>query len=198
MRLSCKGERDAFDMTRGIYAAVVLAGFGLPVAPFDLARTRILGKPSNDIDTVLSLFSPDKTAFVGYSTCDAPFYLLLTDCVRTLRELVPVHPRLSEVRKLFARTGGSLPPDPGQRFISGMVIGGRQPGDTISTIGLLDPDPTAGSLMLYAGWEVDGVPRGAPNDGYVPVPAQLLRAVVFNPEVAYSLSCRVGTPRPMH
>jgi hypothetical protein len=198
MRLSCKGERDAFDMTRGIYAAVVLAGFGLPVAPFDLVRARILGKPSNDIDTVLSLFSNDKTAFVGYSTCDAPFYLLLTDCVRTLRKLVPVHPRLSDVRKLFARTGGLLPSDPGQSFISGMAICGRQPGDTISTVGLLDPDPMAGSITLYAGWQMDGEPYGAPNDGYLPVPAQLLRAVVFNPEVAYSLSRRVGTPRPMH
>ena len=52
--------RDAFDMTRGIYAAVVLAGFGLPVAPFDLARTRILGKLSNDIDTVLSSSPPTR------------------------------------------------------------------------------------------------------------------------------------------
>ena len=31
--------------------------------------------------------------------------------------------------------------------------------------------------MLYAGWQVDGEPQGAPNDGYFPVPAQLLRAV---------------------
>ena len=74
MKLSCRDEGDAFEMTRGIYAAVVLAGYGLPVAPFDLEAMRILAKPSNDIDTVLALFSRDKGVFVGYSVCDAPFY----------------------------------------------------------------------------------------------------------------------------
>jgi hypothetical protein len=84
IRASCKGQGGAFEMTRGVRAAVVLAGFGLPVAPFDLKAMRILAKPSNDMDTVQALFSADKGAYVGYSTCDAPFYLLLTDCVRTL------------------------------------------------------------------------------------------------------------------
>jgi len=84
MRLSCKSLGDAFEMTSGIYAAVVLAGYGLPVAPFDLEAMRILAKPSSDIDTVRALFSGDRGAYVGYSTCDAPFYLLLTDCVRSL------------------------------------------------------------------------------------------------------------------
>ena len=186
MKLSCRDEGDAFEMTRGIYAAVVLAGYGLPVAPFDLEASRILAKPSNDIDTVLALFSRDKGAFVGYSVCDAPFYLLLTDCVQTLRQRVPVRPELSEVRKLFARVASPLPYDPGQRFTSGMGLFGRQPGDTISTVGLLDPDPMAGSIMLYAGWQIDGRPDGAPNDGYLPVPRQLLRAVVNDPTVAYS------------
>ena len=60
-------------------------------------------KPSNDIDTVLDLFSRDRGAYVGYSSCEAPFYLLLTDCVRTLRRLVSTDPRLSELRALLAR-----------------------------------------------------------------------------------------------
>jgi hypothetical protein len=156
--VSCKGKGDAFEMTRGVRAAVVLAGFGLPVAPFDLKAMRILAKPSNDIDTVQALFSADKGAYVGYSTCDAPFYLLLTDCIRSLLRLVPTHPKLTEVRELLARTNGSLPPDPGMRFRSGMAIFGRQPGDTISTVALLDPRPTGGSITLYAGWQVDGEP----------------------------------------
>jgi hypothetical protein len=67
-----------------------------------------------------------------------------------------------------------------------MVLSGREPGDTISTVGLLDPDPMAGSIMLYAGWQIDGQPDGAPNDGFLPVPRQLLRAVVNDPTVAYS------------
>jgi hypothetical protein len=198
MTVSCKGQCDAFEMTRGIHAAVVLAGFGLPVAPFDLKAMRILAKPSNDIDTVQALFSADKGAYVGYSTCDAPFYLLLTDCVRSLLQLVPTHPKLSEVRELLARANRSLPPDPGMPFRSGMAIFGRQPGDTISTVGLLDPHPARGSIMLYAGWQVDGEPVGAPNEGYVPVPGQLLRAVVTDPTVACSFWQASGAPTPIH
>jgi hypothetical protein len=96
-------------MARGIHAAVVLAGWGLPIAPFDLNAMRIKATPSNDIDVVQQMFSTEKGAYVGYNTCDAPFYVLLTDCVDTLRQLVPIHPSLAELRQLFARGGDSLP-----------------------------------------------------------------------------------------
>lgn len=147
---------------------------------------------------MLALFEDDKGAFVGYNACAAPFYVLLTDCVRTLRQLVPVHPRLSEVKWLFERNGATLPADPGQSFTPGMALVDRPPGDTISTVALLDPGPMGGSIMLYAGWEVDGEPYGAPNDGYVPVPVQLLRAVVYDPAVAYSLCRPIAAPTPIH
>ena len=75
MALSCRGAGDAFEMVRGVHAAIALAGWGLPVAPFDLGAMCIRAKPSRDIDTVQALFSADKGAYVGYSTCDAPFYL---------------------------------------------------------------------------------------------------------------------------
>jgi hypothetical protein len=155
------------------------------MAPFDLEAMHIRAKPSHDIDTVQTLFSADKGAYIGYSTSDAPFYLLLTDCISTLRRLVAAHPMLSELRRLFARQGASLPPDPGQPFRHGMAIFARLAGDAISTIGLMDPDPQGGSIMLYAGWQVSGEPYGAPNEGYVPVLDQLLRAVVNDPRVAY-------------
>jgi hypothetical protein len=152
MRVSCRIPGDAFEMTSGMYAAVVLAGYGLPVAPFDLQAMRIVAKPSNDIDEVLNLFSRDKGAYVGYSSCEAPFYILLTDCIRSLGRLMPTDPRLSEARELFRRTGHSLPPDPGRSFVHGSVVIARQSGDTISTVGLLDPDPMGGgSVTLYAG-----------------------------------------------
>jgi hypothetical protein len=122
MALSRRNAGDAFEMARGVHAAIALAGWGLPVASFDLEAMRIKAKPSNDIDTVQALFSADKGAYVGYSTCDAPFYLLLTDCISTLRQLVPVHPMLSELRHLLARGNVSLPPDPGQPFRHGMAI----------------------------------------------------------------------------
>jgi hypothetical protein len=182
-------------MAKGVDGAVVLAAFGLPVAPFDRKMPRILGKPSNDIDTVLSLFSRWKTAFVGYNASAAPFYVLLTDCVRTLRQRVFSHPELTEIKKLFERPGTALPPEPGHSFTPGMALFAREPGDAISTVALLDPSPFAGSIMLYAGWETDGQTHGAPNSGYLPVPVQLLRAVVYEPAVAYSL-CRPVAPPP--
>src|ERR1700730_4572406 len=185
-------------MTTGGYAAVVLAGFGLPVAPFDLVSRRILATPSNDIDTVRKLFSSDQGAIVGYNTCSAPFYLLVTDCVQSLRQLVSVHPQLSEVKFLFKRAGASLPADPGQSFVHGVGVIGRQPGDEISTIGLFDPGPNGGSLTLHAGWQVDGEPYGAPNDGYAPVPVQLLRKVVHDPRFACALSWSVRPPPTVH
>ena len=132
MRVAVKYAADAFDMARGVHAAVVLAGLGLPVAPFDLNAMRIAAGPSNDIDAVQTLFSNDKGAYVGYNTCDAPFYLLLTDCVSTLRQLVPVHPMLAELRQLFARGGACLPPEPGQPFRHGTAFVKRQAGDAIS------------------------------------------------------------------
>src|SRR5215471_1212383 len=198
MSVSCRTPGDAFEMTRGIYAAIVLAGYGLPVAPFDLQAMRILAKPSNDIDTVQHLFSRDKGAYVGYSSCEAPFYVLLTDCIRSMRQLVPTHPSLAEVKELFTRTGRLLPPDPGKSFIHGSAVIAREPADTISTAALLDPDPMGGSVALYAGWQVDGEPFGAPNEGYVPVPGQLLRAVVNDPRVAYSFWLPGGAPASIH
>jgi hypothetical protein len=150
-------ESDIFWSAMGVDAAVALAGFGLPVAPFDRNITRILEKPSNDIDTVLGMFARRrKNAVVSYSLCDAPFYVLLTDCTQALRMQVPSAPELYEVRKLFERTGAPLPPDPGKPFVHDMMLFAREPGDTIPTVGLMDPDPSIADIVLWAGWEDNG------------------------------------------
>ena len=146
-RVERQRESNGVPCCRGLFLAYHdgrTVVFGLPVAPFDLQATRILAEPSNDIDTVLDLFSRNKGAYVGYSTCEAPFYLLLTDCVRSMRHLVPADRRLSGVKKLFARSNKPLPPDPGESFVHGSAIIARQPGDTISTVALIDPHPTGG------------------------------------------------------
>jgi hypothetical protein len=47
----------------------------LPVAPFDLEAMCIQAKPTNDCRCSACPVSCDKTAFVGYDVCSAPFYL---------------------------------------------------------------------------------------------------------------------------
>ena len=55
-----------------------------------------------------------------------------------------------------------------------MAILGQQAGDTISTVGLIDPDPQGGSITLYAGWQVDGEPYGAPHKRIFPGPGSAI------------------------
>jgi hypothetical protein len=86
-------------------AAIVLAGYGLPVAPFDLEQMRIIAKPSRDIDTALRLFASWEAAPVGHSVCAAPLYVLLTDCIRTVHERLAVEATLAQIKHLFARAG---------------------------------------------------------------------------------------------
>jgi hypothetical protein len=154
------GDRDnIFRSATGVDAAVVLAGFGLPVAPFDREVDRILGQPSNDIDTVLSLFAhSSKNAVVGYSLCDAPFYVVLTNCIEALRQQLPISPELNGILQLFERSGTPLPLDPGGPFVSDMMLFAREPGDTISSVG----GWTRTSLPRISCSWLDGKPRAYP------------------------------------
>jgi hypothetical protein len=111
---------------------------------------------------------------------------------------VVAHPGLFDVRRLFARNGSSLPPDPGQAFAPGMAMFSRQPGDMISSVIVIDPKSAVGSLMLNAGWRMGGQAYGAPYDGYLPFPAALLRAVAYEPAVACSLCRPVAPPPRLH
>ena len=141
-----------------------------------------LGWPFGPIFKLLLLTAQrrDEVGTMEWAELDAP---------ATRRWTIPrekaKNDRAHEVHLSELAVSGSLPPDPGLPFISGMAIFGRQAGDTISTVGVLDRDSMAGSITLHAGWQVGGEPYGAPNDGYVPVPGQLLRAVVNDPTVAY-------------
>jgi hypothetical protein len=189
-------DGDAFAMASGVDAAVLLAGFGLAVAPFDF-NLGILEKESDDIDTVLSMFSRWPSAFVGYNSCDAPFYVLLTDCTRSLRKQVSSHPSLFDVRRLFARTG-SLPPEPASDFTPGMALFARHPGDAISTVMVLDPSRGSASSMLHAGWRVADQGYGAPFDGYLALPVPLLSAVAHDPTTVSWLRGPVNTPATVH
>lgn len=198
MRVSCKTGGDAFEMSTGIYAAIVLAGFGLPVAPFDLQAMRILAESSKDIDTVRELFSRDKGAYVGYSTCKALFYVLLTDCVQSLRRLVPTHPRLSEAKELFARTGQSLPPDPGQNFIHGSAVIARLPGMLFQQSRCLIHARQGDQSCSMPGGRSAVNPAAHQIKDVLQSRGQLLRAVVNDPRVAYSFWEKGSAPMPLH
>ena len=194
--LTATGD-DPFSMASGVDAAALLAGFGLPVAAFDFGYGA-LEKPSNEIDRVLKAFSRWRTAFVGCSVCDAPFYVLLTNCVQTLRRQIASHPELSDIGRVFARTCGSLPSATRKPFESATVIFTRLSRDLISSVQLTGPSHNPGSIMLYAGWKVGGQPSGAPYNGHLPCPLSLLRAVAYDHAVAYSLCQSVGWPRLLH
>jgi hypothetical protein len=183
---------DAFAMASGVDAGIVLAAFGLPVAPLDRKKPRILAMPSNKIDIVADTFSKWKTALVGYSPCDIPFYILLTDCVQTARLQIQVRPEMQEVRALLERAGAGIPAGPFRSFQHGMMLIPRAPGDTISSVFLDNRNPNEGSVALYAGWTVDGVREGVPNEGFVPVPLQFLAAGLDDPQIASWIWSPVG------
>jgi hypothetical protein len=196
MKLSKKSS-NVFEPARGVDSAIVLAGLGLPVAPYDLETARTLEKPSRDIDAVIALFSRDKTAFVGYDVCNAPFYLFMTDCTRTLLQRVPRDTAMFELKVLFERgDGAAWPPDHGRNFQPFMGLFPRRPGDTISTVAA-DAGATSGLIVLCAGWEVDGEPHGASSDGYLPVPLCLLHAAIDEPELARVFWYSVRAPEPI-
>ncbi len=79
-----------------------------------------------------------------------------------------------------------------------MAVFARQPGDAISTALLLDPSPSAGPLMLHAGWRVAGQTYGAPFDGYLPLPVPLLCTLADDPEVVSWLCSPVIAPAFIH
>ncbi|MCA0013174.1 hypothetical protein LB561_23085 [Mesorhizobium sp. B292B1B] len=183
---------DAFAMATGMDPAVVLAGFGLPVAPFDRKSPRILAEPRNNIDVAADTFSKWKTAYVGYSPCDVPFYMLVTDCVLSAFEQIAARSELKEIKGLLERSGSVEGARPARRFQHGLILLPREPDDRISTIFLNNPNPREGSVGLYAGWSVNGLRDGAPNNGFVPVPVQFLRAALDDPQTAMWLWKPVG------
>lgn len=193
LRAASDTPMDAFAMASGEDAAVVLASFGLPVAPFDRKRPRIIAAPSNNIDEVAEQFSSSKTAYVGYSPCDAPFYILITDCVQTMRRQIEVRVELEQLKTLLARTGAEWRTERFPPFTHGVALIAREPSDAVRTVFLHNPNPYEGSVGLYAGWNSNGVRQGAPNDGFIPVPVQFLEAVLRDPKTALWIWKPIGT-----
>ena len=181
-RAQAQATRNIFAPAVGPDCAIMMAGYGLPVAPLDKRSPRLLAPVSNDIDVVAQNFERFNTAYVGYSTCAAPFYLLLTNCVRSLRQRMLSDDRLRDLRLLIERSNPSWPSYEGDRQHAGVLFE-RQPSDRFETIALTEGNPSPCGIVLYAGWLEEGKPIGATCDGCVPVPLSLVRAVFADPVV---------------
>jgi hypothetical protein len=179
---------DAFDMCVGTDAALVMAAFGVAVAPLDKRTRTLLAEPSTDLKQVAASFAKLKTALVGYNTCEAQFYCLVTDSLSDLKTKLVTEPRLQPVASILGRIGDALPPANGRPFQHFAAVFARNPDDRFETFFLDDPRPTNGSVLFTAGWMDGSEPKGAPNDGYLVIPVALLRGAIEDPQLAFWLT----------
>jgi hypothetical protein len=165
-------------------------GTGIPVAPFEkqtapVKALRLLAPLSDDIDVVAKNFAQHPAASIGYSSCAAPFYLLLTNCLLTLRKTIVSDDRLQEARQLVERTGHQWPTGTIAPFQHAMFVFPRKAGDRIP-MALVDGRPDGPSIMFSAGWLEGGRSSGAPN--VVPIPMPLVGAVINDPQLSANLA----------
>jgi hypothetical protein len=179
-------HEDFFTPATGSDCAIVTAGHGIPVAPFEMPTSpnqpgRLLAPLSDDIDVVASNFAQFPAA-VGYSSCAAPFYILLTNCTNTLRALLDRDDRLRAARHLIERVGFKWPTKPMPPFEQALLAFPREAEDKIRTV-FLKGGPDVGSVSLQAGWLEGDRPFGAPNDGCLTVPMRFVEAVIDRPQL---------------
>lgn len=195
VRKTVDSTTDALARCEGVDAALVMAAAGVPVAPLDKKTLDPLGEPSTDLARVAASFAGLKTALVGYNSCEAPFYCLVTDSLHDLKSKLVTEPALRPVAALFGRVGGSLPGGTGHPFEHVVALFGRKAGDRFETLFVEGRGPLGGSVLLAAGWMEGSEPAGCRNDGWLPVPAALLREVAEDPQLAFWLAGPKDAPR---
>lgn len=184
----------AFDPAIGMDAALVLAGAGLNVQPMDRKTGRPFGALATGLDETEKVFEKSKTAWVGYRPAEAPFYLMVTDCVLTAYSQIRNNPIFADLRTKMEMGYGGFPRRPNlPAFRHGVLMFGREFGDQIETITIEDPSPSNGSVMLIAGWKDGDRTEGVPNDGVLFVPAQLVRKLIEDPQVLQWITRPVGS-----
>ncbi len=182
MRTLTSQPYDALAAATGKDAAMVMAFFGLPVAPMDRRTLKMMAQPSSDLDEVSAMFDRAKTAFVGYSTCEAAFYTLASDCADTLARMIDTNEQMARIGDLFRRDNTPPPQPQGTPFVKACGVFRRYPGEEIASFIYADPRPDWGSILFYAGWMEDGEPKGSKDGGYKFVPLQLLNALMQMPD----------------
>jgi hypothetical protein len=186
---------DAFAPATGKDAAIAMAFFGLPVAPMDRRSLAMMAQPSADLDTVSAMFDRAKTAFVGYSTCEANFYTLVTDCADTLARMMGTNEQVERVANLFRRDKTPLPQPRGVPFVKACAAFRRYSGEEIGSFIYSDPRPDWGSMIFSAGWMDDGEAKGTAAGGFRFVPLQLVEAFMQMPD-AHSFVRGDSKPAP--
>lgn len=189
--------RLAFDMSVGPDIAMVLAGVGLAVVPLDKRTMRPIGTPTRDWREAAKTFGRLKTAFVGYNTATAPFYVLLTDCMNTMNSVVQTDPRMAHARQAVRRTGWGFKGVP-SAFQHSTLLVPRDESDQFETLVLEDPRLDRGSVMFLAGWQEDGETLGTTNDGFFGIPLQVVHAILNNPAFFAWVNPSIGKPASVH
>lgn len=181
--LSRSGEPfDAFDFASGRDAAVLMAFFGLPVAPMERVSGAITSPLTTEIDAVVEAFETSQADLVGYSSALAPFYVLITDCQDTVAQVLKTEPKAARIAALFERDGLPLPEPLGTRFVKACWIFRRQPDDRVGGLMYIDPRDDWGSYFFFAGFMEGEEPKGAGDGGLKPVSRQLLYALLRSPD----------------
>jgi hypothetical protein len=179
-----------FDPAQGRDAAIVLAGAGLVVAPMDRRTGRAIGPSARGIDEADAVFSKAKTAWVGYAPAQAPFYTVVTECLRTLFTALHHDDKFAGMTRTIHSAGGF--PDQGNLPMGrrGMILVERKPEDRIACWSIQTPG--LGAIVIAAGWMEGSEAKGVPGDGLAPAPAQLVRTLVQDPRVLPWLFAPVG------
>jgi len=187
---------EALDFASGADAALIMAFFGLPVAPMERGSGQITAPLSANLDQVAANFEATDADLVGYSTCEAPFYVLFTDCHDTVARMLRSEAKLDRIRTLFERDYLPLPEDRGTPFAHACWIFRRQTGDRVGGFMYMDPRDDWGSFFLFAGFMEGGQPKGGGDHGGLkPVPRQLLKALLQAPD-AHSFVRGQAKPPP--
>ena len=187
---------DAFDFASGVDAAVLMAFFGLPVAPMERVSGALTAPLTTEIDAVVEAFETSQADLVGYASAQAPFYVLITDCQDTVAQLLTSEPKAARIADLFERDGLPLPKRLGTPFVKACWIFRRRPDDRVGGLMYIDPRDDWGSYFFFAGFMDGDEPKGAGDSGLKPVSRQLLYALLRSPD-AHSFVQGAQKPAPM-
>ena len=182
-RSDLSAKFGAFDPVQGREAGILLAGFGLPVMPLDRKTMSPLGAAASTIEGADEIFSRAKTAFVGYTPAQAPFHLMVTDCINTLQSMIIAHPAFAGIRSIMERDGRGLPKKSAPPFKHACLLVAKTAEDQVESYLHMDPSPNRGSAILVSGWMEDGIPSGTFANGVFFVPKQLLAEILDNPQL---------------